>query len=248
LFNYGDAERGLRHFDPWIDQMPCRSGVSRCNERKNMSDKTSLYPVSQVIAKVIRNSGYTPFGFLLATGHSDAESVLPGLESWLENGEGAAAIIATIAAYDHDQSAALHKAVDETAAMKEAGVDPVAYENERIEKIERDRFKPFIFADGELRVPTQISLFAVTVGHEAWQTVLVPAAILSLPLEEQLARLPELMEQYRQKHNGTCPFFGKLVGFKFVRYSDYFQFSADGQLLEHVEEPFRHGEAWVELR
>jgi hypothetical protein len=31
-------------------------------------------------------------------------------------------------------------------------------------------------------------------------------------------------------------------------YSDYVQFDAGGQLLEHVDEPFPHGEAWVELR
>ena len=56
------------------------------------------------------------------------------------------------------------------------------------------------------------------------------------------------MAQYSREHKGFCPFFGKLVGFKFVRYSDYYQFDADGQLLGHVAESFRHGEAWVELR
>jgi hypothetical protein len=213
-----------------------------------MSKEASLYPVSQQIAKVIRNSGCTPLGFLLATGNSDAVSVLPSLESWLQNGEGDETIIATVAAFDPNEAAALYKAAAETVAMKAAGVDPVACENERREKLKRDRFKPFIFAEGELRVPTQITIFGATGGHEAWHTVLVPAAILELPVKEQLARLPELMAKYRQKHKGVCPFFGKLVGFKFVRYSDFFQFSADGQLLEHVEKPFQHSAAWAELR
>jgi hypothetical protein len=213
-----------------------------------MPDKTSLYPVSQVIAKVIRNSGYTPFGFLLAAGHSDAESVLPRLESWLENGEGEEAMIATVAAYDPDEAAALYKAVEETAAMKAAGIDPVALERSERERKERDRFKPFIHAEGELRVPSGITMFGVSGGYERWTTIRIPAAILELPLADQLAKLPELMDQYRREHKGFCPFFGKLAGFKFVRYSDYFRFDARGQLLEHVEEPFRHGEAWVELR
>jgi hypothetical protein len=213
-----------------------------------MSKEASLYPVSQVIAKVIRNSGYTPLGFLLATGHSDAESVLPGLESWLENGEGNEAMIAIVAAYDPDGAAALYKAVAETAAMKAAGVDPVAHERAMREKRARDRFKPFIFAQGELRVPTQITIFGLTGGHERWHTIWVPAAILKLPLEKQLVELPKLMADFKKEHKGLCPFFGRLVGFKFVRYSDYFQFDTSGQLLEHVEEPFRRGEAWVELR
>jgi len=190
-----------------------------------MSKEASLYPVSQQIAKVIRNSGYTPLGFLLATGYSDAESVLPSLESWLQNGEGDAAIIATVAAYDPDEAAALYKAVAKTGAMKAAGVDPVVYENERIEKIKRDRFKPFLRAQGERRVP-----IAISCGADLC-TIRIPEAILKLSLEEQLSKLPELMAEYRQKYNGTCPFFGKLIGFKFVRYDEYFQFDADGQLL-----------------
>ena len=157
-------------------------------------------------------------------------------------------MIAMVAAYDPAEAAALYKAVEETAAMKAAGVDPVAFEQSMREKRERDRFKPFIFAEGELRVPTQITIFGLTGGHERWHTVLVPAAILESPLEEQLVKLPELMANFRKEHKGLCPFFGKLVGFKFVRYSDYFQFDAAGQLLEHVEQPFRNGEAWVELR
>jgi hypothetical protein len=91
-------------------------------------------------------------------------------------------------------------------------------------------------------------MLGVTGGHEAWHTVLVPAAILALPLEEQLAKLPELMAEYRREYNGACPFFGKLLGFRFVRYSDYYQFDAGGQLLEHVEKSFKHAGAWVELR
>ncbi len=134
--------------------------------------------------------------------------------------------------------------------MQAAGIDPVAHEKERIEKIKRDRFKPYIFAQGERTVPTQITMFGISGGHRRWHTVLIPAAILELPIEEQLARVPELMAKYSQENNGACPFFGRIVGFKFVCYGDYFQFDADGQLLKHVvtQKPFEFGEAWVELR
>jgi hypothetical protein len=217
-------------------------------EGEKMSIEASLFPVSQVIAKIIRNSGYTPLGFLLAIGHSNAESVLPSLISWLENGEGDVAMIAEIADYDLDEAAVLYNAVEETAAMKAAGVDPVVFDRLMREKRERDHFKPFIHAEGEQTVPSGITIFGVTGGHGRWTTIRIPEAVLELPLEEQLATLPELMDHYRRKYNGACPFFGKLVGFRFVRYSDYYQFDAAGQLQGHVEEPFRHGEAWVELR
>jgi hypothetical protein len=130
-----------------------------------MSNKeASQYPVSQQIEKVIRNSGYTPLGFLLATGHCDfdTELVLPRLESWLQKGQGDEAIIALFAAYDPDQAAALYKTLAETVAMQAAGIDPVAYEKERREKIKRDRFEPYIFAQGERTVPTRITMFGIS--------------------------------------------------------------------------------------
>jgi hypothetical protein len=213
-----------------------------------MPDTTSLYPISKVIAKIIMNSGYTPSGFILAMGHASAEAGLHDIESWLEKGEGDASTIAQIAAFSPGEAEKLRNAVAETAAMKAAGVDPVVLERERSEIEKRDRFKPFVHAEGELKVPNGITIFGVTGGHRRWTTIQIPADIAKLPLEEQLAKLPELMAEYKQEHNGACPFFGKLVGFKFVRLSDYFQFDADGQLLGHVEEQFRHGEAWVELR
>jgi hypothetical protein len=127
-------------------------------------------------------------------------------------------------------------------------VDPVALEQERREQEKKDLFRPFIHAEGENRVPRGITIFELTGGHARWTTIQIPAAIVKLPLEEQLAKAQASIAEYRQEYKGFCPFFGKLVGFKFVRWSDCFQFDADGQLLGHVEEPFQRGEAWVELR
>lgn len=213
-----------------------------------MPDRTFLYPISKVIAKIIMNSGYTPFGFILAMRHASAEAGVHDIESWLEKGEGDSSTIAQIAAFYPGEGEKLRNAVAETAAMKAEGVDPVALERERIEREKRDLFKPFVHAEGELNVPSGITIFGVTGGHKRWTTIQIPADIANLPVEEQLAKLPELMADYRQQYKGACPFFGKLVGFKFVRLSDYFQFDADGQLLEHVEKEFRYGEARVELR
>jgi hypothetical protein len=112
-----------------------------------MSVKTSLYPVSKVIAQIILNSGYTPAGFLLALGHASAEDGLPDLESWLGRGQGDPQTTGKIAAFDPGDADKLHKAVAETAVMKAKGVDPVALERERIE---RTLFTPFIFAEGEV--------------------------------------------------------------------------------------------------
>jgi hypothetical protein len=190
-----------------------------------MSVKTSLYPVSKVIAQIILNSGYTPAGFLLALGYSSAEDGLPDLESWLGRGQGDPQTIGKIAAFDPGDADKLHKAVAETAVMKAKGVDPVALEKERIE---RTLFTPFIFAEGE-------------VGPQRWTVIDIPAAIAELPLNERLTRLPELMGTFREQYKGGRPVFGKLMGFKFVCRHEWFDFDADGQLLKRVEGSFRLG-------
>ena len=76
----------------------------------------------------------------------------------------------------------------------------------------------------------------------------IPQRILDLPLDDQLVALPELMEAYRQKFDEAVPFFGKLTGFRFVRLLDQYRFDVEGNLIEHVEKPFRPGPCWVELR
>ena len=110
---------------------------------------------------------------------------------------------------------------------------------------QESNFRPYLHADGESTVPSSITMFGVTGGR--WNLIDIPQATLDLPLEELLAKLPELMEAYRLRYNGFCPFFGKLTGFKFVRSLDYFQFDAQGRLVEHVGKQFRRGVAVVGL-
>ena len=207
-----------------------------------MSQGAFLYPASQVIAQIIRNSGYSPTGFLWAIGHADA--VLPDLESWLVTGEGPRTLIVEIAAAYPDEAQGLYRAVAETKVMIADGVDPA--DLERARKIAR--FVPFLLAVGERRVPTQITMFGISGGFERWCVIRIPNRILKLPVEEQLTWLPRLMAKYKRRNKGLVPFFGKLVGFKLIRFADHYQFDADGRLVERVDKPFRPGACWVDLR
>ena len=111
-----------------------------------------------------------------------------------------------------------------------------------------DIFTPYIHVDGETTVPSGIVIFGITGGHERWTTIRIPDAVLKLSPEEQLKRLPELMEGYLVGNGGACPFFGKVTGFNFVRIADYFRFDQGGNFIEHVEKPFQRGVVIVELR
>jgi len=209
-----------------------------------MTQGASLYPISQAIARIVRNSGYSNTGFLWSMGHADADAVLPDLESWLVTGGGPRTLIVEIATAYPDEAQGLYRAVAETNVMIAAGVDPAELERSK----EIARFTPFILAQGERTVPTQICIFGVSGSFERWCMIRIPHRILKLPVEEQLAWMPRLMARYRRRNEGEVPFFGKLVGFKLIRFADHYRFDADGRLVEHVDKPFRPGECWVELR
>ncbi len=211
-----------------------------------MSGKISQYPISVLLQKMIERFGPSRSGFVRTLGYrKNVESGLARLTPWLEHGEGFWRIIKNIAAVYPDQAQALEAAIQKTKSAKAAEAEAAFLEHC---KAEAATFIPFIHAEGEFSVPRQITFFALCGGHRRWTTIRLPAEVLKLPVEEQLPSLRELMLDYKRKFNGHVPFFGRLIGFKYVRLIDFFQFDAEGRLLAHLEKPFRHGECRVELR
>ena len=205
----------------------------------------SQYPIAQIISSLLDEYGFSRVEFVQALGYRDVERGLRRLSSWMDRGEGYDQILKQIAAAYPNHADRLQTALMNTAAVKSAEADAAFLESC---EAEAPTFVPFIHVEGEARVPNGITIFGVTGGHRRWTTIEIPKAILNLPLPEQLGALPELMAEYRRLYNGCCPFFGKLVGFKFVRLVDHFQFDGEGQFVEHVAKPYRQGQAAAFLR
>jgi len=210
-----------------------------------MSQGASHYPISQLITRIMTDSGPSRSQFVTSLGYRNIERGLRRLDPWINQGEGFERIIKQIAAAYPGRAEELRQAIAATEAIKVAEADAVFLERC---KAEQPTFVPFIHAHGESRIPNGITIFGVTGGHRRWTTVQIPEAILNLPLEEQLQRLPELMKAYLKEYRGACPFFGNVVGFRFVRLLDYFQFDKEGQFIERVNKPFRLGSCSVSLR
>jgi len=204
---------------------------------------TSPYPITQFIAALMDDCGFSRLEFVKALGYHNMERGSRRLNSWLDRGEGYDRILKEIARAYPGHADGLEKAVAATKAIKTAEAEAAWFERC---KAEQESFTPYIHADGETTVPSSICMFGVSGGR--WNLIEIPQTILDLPLEDQLAAVPELMWSYKSRNNGEVPFFGKLTGFKFVRCLDYFQFDEQGRLVEHVEKPFRKGRAWVSLR
>jgi hypothetical protein len=210
-----------------------------------MSQSACPYPISQFILRLMEEYGFSRVEFIQALGYRNLERGLRRLESWMETGAGFQLILKQIAAAYPSSADELHKALADTETVKTQEFEAAWFERCRAEQ---DTFTPYIHADGERTVPNGITIFGLTGGHRRWTTIEMPQAILELPLEHQLAAVPELMRAYKRRNNGACPFFGRLVGFKLVRVVDYFQFDPDGMLIERIETPFRTGCVEVSFR
>lgn len=208
-----------------------------------MAQGASEYPISHCISQIMDEYGFSQLELVLAVGEGDLDNGLRNLDLWLEQGHGPESMIEQITAAFPAHAEALATAVTATITMKRAEADAAWLEKCRAEE---ETFTPYIHVEGERSIPDGIGLFGVTGGN--WNLIRIPQDILDLSLEEQLAALPDLMDVYRRAYDGFCPFFGKLMGFKYVRCLDHYQFDADGNLMEHVAEPFRRGECFVRLR
>jgi hypothetical protein len=212
-----------------------------------MSDCASTYPICVLLQHLIEQHGPSKSEFVQRLGYSPNHAYrgLRRLEPWLEQGEGFDRIIEQIASVYPLISQELTAAIAETNAMKKAEAEAVF----RTQcEAEEPTFVPYIHAQGEKTVPDGITIFGMTGGHRRWTTVWIRKDILDMPLEEQLARMPELMAAYVKEYGGACPFFGKLTGFRFVRLLDYFQFDQGGHFVGRVAKPYRAGFASVSLR
>jgi hypothetical protein len=210
-----------------------------------MARHTSNYPIQHFLDRLVPEFWSCRTDFVEKLGYTDLETGRLHLDAWLDRGEGFYGFLNEVAAAYPDLAAELEKAIADTAAMKMAEGDPNWRERCRSEEA---AWEPFIHAVGSQRIPEGICIFGVTGGHRKWTVIPIPEVVQRLPLEGQLPKLPEFMAAYKQQYHGNVPFFGKLTGFRFVRMNDYFQFDANGRLLEHVHERFRLGGAWVELR
>lgn len=104
--------------------------------------------------------------------------------------------------------------------------------------------RPYIHVEGESSVPSSITLFAATGG--GWNLIELPDEVIALQPAAQAPRLRELMRRYLDRYQGFCPFFGRVVGFRFVRESESLRFDSNGVFIEQVAGAFERPSA--ELR
>lgn len=195
----------------------------------------SRHAVSQFISRVHQNSGLRRSEFIRALGYRNVTGGLRALDQWLDHGEGHDSLLDRIRQmYPLDREeldAAL--AVTRTAMARER------------ETLEREQFRPFIHVLGESRIPSSITLFAVTGGR--WNLIEIPENLAKLSFAEQIPALVELMRAYLENDGGFCPFFGKVTGFRVVHWDESFRFDSNCKFMERSAGRFRRPRTTVTI-
>jgi hypothetical protein len=204
----------------------------------------SHYPISQLISRIIFDSGLSRAQFVQTLGYRNVPKGLRRLDAWLDHGEGDPGTMDRIgAAYaTRFDPIEMSLALAATAAIKRAEADSA--EAERL-KAEYERFRPFIHVEGETNVPSGITIFAMTGGD--WNLIELPEEIMDLSLVEQMPALADLMRAYLEGYGGQCPFFGRVTGFRLVRWRESVRFTVDGDFIEVVPGRFRRAQTTLTI-
>ena len=90
-----------------------------------------------------------------------------------------------------------------------------------------------------------MTIFAITGGD--WNLIELPEEIVNWPLAEQMPAVAGLMRTYLEEHGGQCPFFGRVTGFRLVRWHESVRFTANGEFIEVVQGRFRRAQTTLTI-
>ena len=165
-----------------------------------MSQGSSDYPISRLIALIITDSGLRRSEFVQAIGYKNVAKGLRRLDEWLQNGSGDEGCLQKIIDAFHPGPAELENALVETESIHQREHDEAVRE---IEERERRRFKPFVW----VHTVDGAHSFLTAVAERQVKVLRLPEAFKDL---SEPARLEAVQHRVREHYQKTG---GKYIGF-----------------------------------
>jgi hypothetical protein len=165
-----------------------------------MSQGSSDYPISRLIARIITDSGLHRSEFVQAIGYKNAAKGLRRLDEWLQNGSGDEGCLQKIIDAFHPDPTALEHALAETERIHHREQDDAVRE---IEERERRRFKPFVW----VHTVDGAHSFLTAVAERQVKVLRLPEAFKD---RSEPARLEAVQHRVREHYQKTG---GKYIGF-----------------------------------
>jgi hypothetical protein len=80
------------------------------------------------------------------------------------------------------------------------------------------RFKPYIYVNHSLRIPTSITAAAFSGAH--WRFLSIPLPVLDRSIDSQLGWVTWRMRTHCKEHGGKLALFGNITGYRWHRTAD----------------------------
>jgi hypothetical protein len=98
-------------------------------------------------------------------------------------------------------------------------------------------YRPYIYVEHTLRVPTSITAAALTGAR--WRFVEIPGRVLRRDMEAQRGWVAWRVRRHFRENNGECFLFGSIVGYRWQRNSvDGIRFDTRGKVIGMAQQSF----------
>ena len=189
-----------------------------------------MYPISSLISEHLKISNLSKINFIKKLGYKNTNKGLRHLSAWLNNAAGSKSFLKAFANKFNIPDTELQKALSATR-------DTLF--KEQIEQ-SRINFAPYIYAETELKVPSQITI-SILAGYPE-KTIPFPAEAQKEDLKEQIVTAVIMIDEHYQRNKGNCPFFGKITGYRFVyAFEESVRISTDLKFIEQCTGYFDPG-------
>jgi hypothetical protein len=201
----------------------------------------SHYPISQLIARIMNDSGQSRSEFIKSLGYRSVQGGLRRLDEWLENGSGDEGCLRRIVDAYHPDPGELKKALSETEEVQRREHEEAIRE---IEDRERRRFKPFIW----VHTVDGAHSFFTALGERKVKVLWFQEGFERLSKSEQLAIVQRRVREHFQELGGKCHGFGEILRYQFAdTFDTSIVLDTSGNVIENHGGRFLLPEVWMEL-
>jgi hypothetical protein len=206
-----------------------------------MSQSASHYSISQLIARIVNESGLRRSAFVKSLGYKSVEGGLRKLDELLEQGRGDKGCLQRIMDAYRPDPGELERALAATDQMHQREHEAAARE---AEERQRRRFRPFIWvhtADGAHSV--------LSLMFERKVKVLWLPGLEHLPESKQLETVQRRIREHYQEMGGKYAGFGQILKYRFAdSFDTSIVLDSKGEVIEAQGGRFLRPEAWFELQ
>ena len=205
-----------------------------------MSQGSSDYPISRLIARIITDSCLRRSEFVHAIGYKNAAKGLRRLDEWLQNGSGDGGCLQRIIDTFHPDPTALEHALVETERIHQREHDEAVRE---IEERERRRFKPFVW----VHTVDGAHSFLTAMTERQLKVLRLPEAFKDLSEPARLEAVQHRIREHYQKTGGKYIGFGEILRYRYASDFDHsIVLDIDGSVIENGGR-FLLQKVWMEL-